>query len=276
MLKHKSPFLYNLWTRTGTFKTKHGQKVADFIDACLERPSSSVSSSSTSTTTTTGKDASLADFTVAAKLKSFAPDLTPSEIYSECADHLFAGVETTGDTLCFMMWHISQPAHMAIQRRLQAELRGLVASPCDDERVAEAEVDQKLHSLPYLNAVIDEGLRLFTAGALSLPRETPRSRSPASPAGGGGGGGGGEGGEVIDGYFIPGGTTVASQPYTVHRDERTYPDPEEFLPERWLTTTTSTSTSTDQGKEQVTYAPADLNTEFLAFGKGSRACIGKQ
>ncbi len=188
----------------------------------------------------------LADFTVATKLKEYS-ELSELDIYSECADHLFAGVETTGDTLCFLMWHISQPSNLCIQKKLQLELRPAFLSTASDLDV---------HQLPYLSAVVDEGLRLFTAAANYLPRVAPRE------------------GHLVNGYFIPGGTTLSCQPYTVHRSEETYPEPWIFRPERWLIPIEMKS-SGDTGRNQR-YISADHMTGFLAFGKGARSCIGKK
>jgi cytochrome P450 len=42
------------------------------------------------------------------------------------------------------------------------------------------------------------------------------------------------GGRSIDGVWIPEGTIVSCQPYTVHKDETVFPRALEFVPERWL------------------------------------------
>ena len=67
--------------------------------------------------------------------------------------------------------------------------------------------DADLQKLPYLKAVIQEGLRLYTPAAASLPRTVPPE------------------GAKLAGYWIPGGTTVGAQAYTLHRDEKIFPDP---------------------------------------------------
>lgn len=180
--------------------------------------------------------------------------MSENQIYAECADHLFAGVETTGDTLCFLIWQLSQPSQRDIQLRLQQELREAVSAGIDDSHI---------HQLPYLNAVVDEGLRLFTAAASYLPRETPES------------------GATIDGYTIPPGCIVSCQPYTIHRSEATFPKAEEFLPDRWLAPNPVLGRGVPNMDDFVAnmphkYVPADQRIEFLAFGSGPRSCIGKQ
>ena len=76
------------------------------------------------------------------------------------------------DGLCFLMWEMSQPRSLHVQKRLQAELRAHPDTPFDQ--------------LPYLDAVVTEGLRCFPAIPMSLPRYVP------------------SGGRTIDGYFVRG------------------------------------------------------------------------
>ena len=44
---------------------------------------------------------------------------------------------------------------------------------------------------------------------------------------------------VLDGYMLPKGTLVNVPFYLVHRQPEAYPEPEEFLPDRWLSDGTS-------------------------------------
>ncbi|EIW52300.1 cytochrome P450 [Trametes versicolor FP-101664 SS1] len=122
---------------------------------------------------------------------------------SECMDHLVAGLDTTGDALCFLMHHLSLPASQPLQDRLRAELHSNPAAALDD--------------LLYLDALVKEGLRVFCPVPMALPRLVPA------------------GGSTIDGVALPGGTIVSCQPYTLHRlDARVFPDADAFVPERWL------------------------------------------
>ena len=69
------------------------------------------------------------------------------------------------------------------------------------------------------------------------------------------------GGRVVDGVALPAGTIVSCQPFTMHRlDTGVFPDPEEFVPERWLEPEGAT----------------ERNQYFFAFAAGGRGCIGKQ
>ena len=143
-------------------------------------------------------------YTLIEKLTRDDSPLHPSQAAAECKDHMTAGLDTTGDGLCFLMWMISQPENQKFQTRLRDEL---TAAPDD------APID----ALPYLDAVIKEALRLAPPIPMSLPRYVPA------------------GGRTIDGYFVSQGTIVSCQPYTVHRlDEAVFPHPDRFNPQRWL------------------------------------------
>ncbi|RMZ77241.1 hypothetical protein DV738_g4521, partial [Chaetothyriales sp. CBS 135597] len=130
--------------------------------------------------------------------------LTPYEVAFEAGGFIVAGSGTTAVTLTYLVWAVL--SHPDIQRRLEAEVNDL-PSGFDDSQ---------LESLPYLNAVIDETLRLYGAAPGSLPRQPPK------------------GGANIGGYFVPEGTTVSSQAYTLHRNPDLYPEPNRFNPSRWL------------------------------------------
>ena len=126
----------------------------------------------------------------------------------------------------------------AIARALAAELK-TVEFPANGVPSI-----QKLDSLPYLDAVIKEGLRLFAAIPMTLFREVPAE------------------GKVMSGYTVPGGTIVGSQAYSLHRNEEIYPNPEEFTPERWL--------NVDKETE------LQMQRQFWAFSSGARSCIGQK
>ena len=170
-----------------------------------------------------------ADFTLAAKLLNL-PTFDRSLVVSECLDHIGAGIETTGDTLCWLMWELSQPKHRDKVDKLRAELLG-------------RQPGQGLDALPYLVAVVQESLRLWAPGTVQLPRYVP------------------EGGRHMDGYFVPGHTIVGVTSYSMHRlDTSVFPNPDEFLPERWL--------NPEGNSERMRL--------FFAFGIGARTCIGKK
>jgi cytochrome P450 len=69
-------------------------------------------------------------------------------------------------------------------------------------------VDAQFTKIPYLQWVIEEGLRLHPGVQTALPRYVPK------------------GGRNLAGYFIPEGTTIESQNYSAHRDPKIFAEPE--------------------------------------------------
>lgn len=169
-----------------------------------------------------------ASFTLMSRLEEKSAELESIDMAAECLDHMAAGIDTTGDGLCFLMWELSQPRSLAVQEKLAEEL---VANP-------QAPLDQ----LPYLDAVVCEGLRCFAPIPMSLPRYVP------------------EGGRMIDGYWLPEKTIASCQAFSVHRiNDDLFPEPDVFKPERWLD---------EEGD-------ADRRRVLFAFANGGRGCIGK-
>ncbi|KAJ4424214.1 hypothetical protein N0V82_001080 [Gnomoniopsis sp. IMI 355080] len=164
-----------------------------------------------------------------------AEGLHDLEIASECADHFLAGIDTTSDTLMFLVWAMSQPQNQIFQEKLREEVLSLPADALNEHGIPKAEAVDKL---VYLNAVIKETLRLYAP----LPVFAPRSLMVDSE---------------IDGYQIPAGTVVGMAPYSLHRNAAVFKEPLTFNPDRWL--------SNDA---------AELNRWFWAFLSGGRMCIG--
>lgn len=151
------------------------------------------------------------------------------QIAAECMDHLAAGIDTTGDALCFLMYQLSLPESFQVQDELMSEL--LIKQ------------DKSLDELPYLDAVIKEGLRCFPPISMSQPRYVPT------------------GGRTIDGYLIPARTIVSCQAWSVHQlNEDVFVDGYKFKPERWLDPE----------------AAIEMNRLFFSFGAGGRGCTGRQ
>ncbi|KAK3694514.1 cytochrome P450 [Podospora appendiculata] len=158
--------------------------------------------------------------------------LTFGEIVDNARTYLIAGSDTTAVTLTYLLWSVC--SYKRVQERLAEEVR--VALPADDDAFA----DHDLRQLPYLNAVIEETLRLYSAAPSGLPRVVPA------------------GGADLAGWYFPPGAIVTSQAYSLHRAPETFHDPEVFNPERWL-------------DGNVT---RDMQDAFMPFGGGSRVCIG--
>ncbi|KAK0654873.1 cytochrome P450 [Cercophora newfieldiana] len=98
----------------------------------------------------------------------------------------------------------------------------------------------ELQALPYLSACIREATRLSYGVTTRLPRIAHEDIK-------------------YKGYVIPAGTPVSQTTYFVLTHPDIFPEPHTFRPERWL----------EGGKMRN-----DLDKYFVAFGKGSRQCLG--
>jgi cytochrome P450 len=162
------------------------------------------------------------------------------DIASECADHLLAGIDTTSDTLMFLVWALSCPSHAHIQRKLIDECKNIDAKAIKNG-VVDLEVADRL---PYLDAVVKETLRLYAP----LPASEPRANRTDM---------------IIDGYKIPRGTICSMAPYSLHRNPEVFPDPLNWDPERWL-------------KDDDDPALIAMRKWWWPFSSGARMCIGLQ
>ncbi|KAE8446479.1 hypothetical protein EG329_011942 [Mollisiaceae sp. DMI_Dod_QoI] len=163
--------------------------------------------------------------------------LQDMEIASEAADHLLAGVDTTSDTLMFLIWALSLPENLHFQDNLIKEVLAMPESDLDTRGIPTADATGKL---PYLDAVIKETLRLYAPLPASEPRSLPANTT-------------------IDGFDIPANTVVSMSPYNLHRNPEVFRNPLVFNPERWF----------GEPKEVT-----EMKKWFWAFSSGGRMCIG--
>jgi cytochrome P450 len=134
--------------------------------------------------------------TLFTKMFKGGPDgLTLAEITPEAGGYIVAGSDTTAITLTYLVWAVCRKP--AIRDKLVAEVNTL---PPDFNM-------DHVRDLPFLNQVIHEALRLHSAVPSALPRAVP------------------PGGAHLAGYNIPGGITVSTQAYTLHRNDDVFPKP---------------------------------------------------
>ncbi|KAJ7454733.1 cytochrome P450 [Mycena latifolia] len=169
-----------------------------------------------------------------------------AQVVSDGALAIIAGAETTSTTLCNLIWFLCR--NPAAYRRLQAEVD-------DPKRNTWGPASQA--RMPYLNAVINEALRLFPA-VLSGSQRAPRI---------------GSGGQTIGSHFVPEGTSAVVHTYSLHRKSENFsPFPDTFIPERWLPT-----------EEQMTLEPKIFSENevihntaaFIPFSVGPSNCVGR-
>lgn len=118
------------------------------------------------------------------------------------------------------------------------------ASKAGNLSKAIADRESRIH-LPYINVCIKEALRLHPPIGTILERIVPSE------------------GAQISGKYVPGGTIVGINAWTIHQDADVFPSPETFKPERWLPEFTSSDHL------------ARMERSMFSFGAGSRTCLGK-
>ncbi|KAG7445087.1 cytochrome P450 monooxygenase pc-bph [Guyanagaster necrorhizus] len=157
--------------------------------------------------------------------------MSREELTAEALTLLVAGSDTTSNTTCAIIYYIARAP--SVQEKLCEEIDKHLGS-----YVATAE---QVKNLPYLQAVINEGLRLYSTIAMGLPRVVP------------------EGGLTMLGNHFPEGTIISVPSYTLHRDPSVFGDDvEEFRPERWFECDS-----------------ALVSKAFSPFSVGPRACVGR-
>lgn len=178
------------------------------------------------------------------------------EIQGTVSVFLLAGHETSSTALTYFLHALSR--HKDVQDKLRAEIR-------EAYRVAESEgrdslsADQ-LGSLPYLDAVVRETLRVLPPVALTVREAVSDDVLPLSePIRG-------RDGRLLDSIFIPRGQTVSIDIMRVNRNTQLFgQDAKEFRPERWLD---NDGELKKQSHAFETWSP------ILSFLGGPRGCIG--
>jgi cytochrome P450 len=156
--------------------------------------------------------------------------MTDVQLRDEATTLFVAGHETTANALTWSWYALSgnPEAEASMHAELEQVLGGRRPTAAD------------LPRLPYTRAVLAESIRLY-------PPAWGMGRRALAP-------------HTLGGYDIPRGSLVVLSPFITQRDPRFFPDPERFLPERWL------------GEE-----PADRpRYAYFPFGGGPRQCIGEQ
>ncbi|KAH7168323.1 cytochrome P450 [Fusarium sp. MPI-SDFR-AT-0072] len=154
-----------------------------------------------------------------------------------------AGTETTSWALAVITYFLlSQPETLA---KLQDELKQVVDDPCHLPSWT------TLEHLPYLGAVINEGLRL-SYGVSSRTARVPTTEDLVYR---------GEFNKKPTTLVLPRGYAIGMSAAIAHHDESVFPDSYTFVPERWI--------------DEDNKIRKDLERSMIAFSKGSRGCLGK-
>jgi cytochrome P450 len=157
------------------------------------------------------------------------PGMGDEQVRDEALTLFLAGHETTAIALTWTWWLLSR--NPEAEARLRAELDAVIG-----DRAPRVE---DVPNLPYTRAVVSESLRL-------RPPVWAMGRTAVAE-------------HRANGHTIAPGSIVVIAPWLLHHDERWWPEPLTFRPERWLD---------EEQERRPRYA-------FLPFGGGPRVCIGE-
>ncbi|KAF8850501.1 putative cytochrome P450 [Acephala macrosclerotiorum] len=144
-----------------------------------------------------------------------------------------AGTETTAQVLTKLTFYLLRDQGML--EKLRTELRTVMPTPTS------VVLWRRLEQLPYLSAVVSEGLRISIGVTTRLPRVATDETL------------------LYQNWTIPFRTPVSETNYFILTNPRLFPDPFTFRPERWL----------KDGQYN-----RSLDKYLVNFGRGSRQCLG--
>ncbi|MBD8874313.1 cytochrome P450 [Rhodanobacter sp. DHB23] len=156
--------------------------------------------------------------------------LGDAEILDNCVGLFGAGHDTSATALT---WWVGL---MAMHPEIAARVRDEVADLPEEHAAAASQVVEAR----LLNATIKEAMRLYPPSAATFARRALRDVE-------------------IDGRMIAKGALVVVSIWNLHHDERWFPEPGAFRPERFLPG-----------------APALPRSAFMPFGIGPHFCLGQQ
>ncbi|XP_970556.2 cytochrome P450 6a2 isoform X1 [Tribolium castaneum] len=158
--------------------------------------------------------------------------LSLEEIAAQCFLFFLAGFETSSTTMTFALYELAQ--HQDIQDKVREEIDAVL------KKYGGKITYEAIHDMKYMNQVIDETLRKYPAASIITRTCVKDYKIPDQ--------------DIV----IEKGTSVIIPVLGIHHDEKFYPNPEKFDPERF----------TEENKA------ARHHYAHLPFGEGPRICIG--
>ncbi|KAF2763809.1 cytochrome P450 monooxygenase-like protein [Teratosphaeria nubilosa] len=160
-------------------------------------------------------------------------DISDTQIAAHASDFVIAGSETTATALACITYYLLR--NPAITESLRAEIDSAFNSYDSINASSTA-------GLRYLNAVCQEGMRMYPPLPFALPRVVP------------------PGGAMVDGHWLPAGIIVSTAPFAASMDSRNFHEPWTFKPERWL---------------DAKLREKDKQDASQPFSLGPRGCMGR-
>ncbi|KAL5764725.1 hypothetical protein ACOSQ2_017319 [Xanthoceras sorbifolium] len=170
-------------------------------------------------------------------------NLDEADILSLCLEFINPGTDSTSTALQWIMANVVK--YPGIQAKIFDEMNQVV------EQGQEWINEDDLQKLPYLKAVILEGLRRHPpVNLVTMPHMVTEDVE-------------------LDGYIIPKGTPVYFWIPNMGRDPNLWEDPIEFKPERFLL-----SDNDKNGRQNVFDITGSKEIKMMPFGIGRRICPG--
>jgi len=164
--------------------------------------------------------------------------LTEEELVSDCSEFLNAGTDTTSTSLQWIMANLVK--YPNIQVKLFQEIKEVIGEESDEVG------EEDLSKMPYLKAIILEGLRRHPPAHFVLPHSVTQEVELA-------------------GYVVPQNAVVNFAVAEIGRDPKVWEDPMEFKPERFLP-----AKGTDVPTEFDITGSREI--KMMPFGAGRRIC----
>uniref|UniRef100_A0A6N2N144 40S ribosomal protein S30 n=1 Tax=Salix viminalis TaxID=40686 RepID=A0A6N2N144_SALVM len=162
--------------------------------------------------------------------------LEEGEMVSLCAEFLDAGTDTTSTALQWIMANLVK--YPRIQEKLFEEIQGVVDAGQEEIR------EDDLHKMPYLKAVVLEGLRRHPPGHFVLPHAVTQDT-------------------ILDGFRVPKNGSVNFMVAEMGWDAKVWEDPMMFKPERFM----NSDNSIDVEAFDIT---GSKEIKMMPFGAGRR------
>nr|QFU80944.1 cyp302a1 [Eotetranychus kankitus] len=159
------------------------------------------------------------------------PEASARDVFTIIMDLFLASFDTTAFVVGFTLYHLA--CHQQCQDQIRNELNKLLPNKNDPIN------EETLRQMKYLKACVKESLRInpFSIGTGRVANKDLTIRD----------------------YNVPEGTMIIIQNQVACVQESNFPQPKQFIPERWL----------DEKKKSSPFT-------ILPFGYGARMCIGRR
>jgi cytochrome P450 len=179
-------------------------------------------------------------------------DMPMDELAFELGTIIDAALDGTTDSL---MWFVvacvtQDPEGMGFIAKAREEIDAVVGRgrmPAPEDRP----------NMPYVSAIVEEVLRWRPVGPEGVPHLNKEETT-------------------YNGYIIPANSVIVPNAWTISREESVFgPDPDAFIPERWLVDSDADPTINPESKAKQKTLNRAMISSIAGFGYGRRTCPGR-